>query len=878
MNFYLATESLSVTVKVDKVFFGSVVMSRYHQRNIFPVNYNNISQPGDARRGVIPLPETPAEKIDRLQKKGYFVRPVESAPEEQTSSFEQYDFGNKELPAYRHKREMIDTVDENRISMLVGPTGSGKTTQLGQFALERGYRVVYLVPRRVIVDNVGERIEEELGSVLGEEKARSLVGLAHSERNSVRDESLVQVMTSGTFTKKLPDLAKQWEGQRVLVVADEIHEGNLETEFASALAVKQVERDDAWRIVFASATPDNSTLTKTYEAVNGAEVPVVTIEGRPHELDIIEEPTKDIVEAYHEHSAGVQKSLIFVEGKREINKTISELKKSMSADELEYTKFFKLHANISDRARMAIFDMNLQPGEKAIVVSTSAGQSGITIPGVGLVVTNGITKSPELDEEGAPGLPARLCTQAEIVQQGGRAGRDIAGGKCVLARPIGYASRRNWDNELFKVHPLETRSPHIPPEIYHSNISRNILAATAMGQDFFELNDYLQHSVSQGTIHEAYELLHNLGAVDDDNKITDLGAVMDIFPLRPELSRAAAEIIHSKSLPIQVYTLAIASAIEAGGLADFDSGNSWWKQILRPTTDDDFIAQLDMMLASREFYGYRPVRALKRDCWGDPNLGSEDGDFVSPNVDEEALAQMGLSFKNVYRAHRQLDKMCKLIGLNSRDVSLSSPTESEEHELRNIFLAGMPELLYKKVRTERRKGKYENVWGYDSAITREISSRSMLSMGQQAVKIVAGYPRWYVDSNQERHDIIDFGFPTSIEQVKAVLGHLATRELDTTVRGGYLVKSGKRSIGSLPIGSVNAFRAKADSPEDQEQLVEHILLSQTTAVSTLRELGVDESTIATACRRAAYGATSVDEIDTKLWGLVAEFQTKRQLS
>lgn len=814
------------------------------------IDYNyKPPQPHDARRGVIPHIETPQEKMARLRAKGFNIPLPAHQDTRPELPFAAYDLGNKELPAFKHKTEILNTIEENRITLLTGPTGCGKTTQLAQFALEAGYeRVVVLLPRRINVDNNGERIEDELAEQLGRERASRLVGMAHSERTTIRDESTIQLMTSGTFIKKLPDAAEKWVDEKVLIIADEIHENNLETEFAAAHAVRQVEENDSWRVVFASATPDKATLTKSYQAINGAEVPVVEIEGRPHELAYMEEPEMDIVQAYHAHNAGEQKTLMFVDGKRSIDEAISELKRSMSQDERERTRFFKLHAKISDRAREAIFSMELDPGEKAIIVSTSAGQSGITIEGLGLVITSGLTKSPELDQEGAPGLPPRLCTQAEIVQQGGRAGRDVSGGRCVLARPLYYNARRNTDNELYQFTPLEERLPDMPPEIYHSNVSRNILAATAMEEDFFEFNDYLKNSVRQKTIQDSYELLYNLGAVDDDYRITDLGRTMDMFPLRPELSRAAAEVIHSRKLSIQAYTLAIASAIEAGGLANFDSGQGKWKQYLRRTTDDDFIAQLDLMLASREY-------------------------FRGTSVDEEELTRMGLDAKNVYRAHRQFDKMCRMIGLEARDIDLPESTPDEEDELRSIFLSGMPELLYEKVATVRRKGQYNNIWGYDEGVRREVSDRSLLAMGQTATKLVAGYPRWYVDSQGRRHDIIETGFATSKEQVRVVLGHLASQELFSDIRGGQLIKSGHNKLGSLSLGDVGAFNAKTQTEYERRQLIEMTLRAGTPAVTMLREMGVPRETLWEECSRAADNAGSVDELDSRLWGVVAKYQS-----
>lgn len=827
---------------------------------------------GPDRRGVIPRVETPEEKIARLVRHGW-PGVMLNRSKQASHEFAGYDFGNKELPAYDNKLEILQTIEENRISMLVGPTGSGKTTQVGQYALERGMKTIFLVPRRVIADNIGERVEEELSLQLGAERAAQLVGISHSERNTVDDDSRILVMTSGTFTKRLSDLAERWRGEKVLVVADEIHEGNLETEFASALAVRQVESDGAWRLVFASATPDASTLTKTYSMVNeGRNVPVIEIEGRPHELDMVEEPDKDIVEAYLEHSVGVQKTLVFVDGKRSINQAIREISQAMTDDEREYTRFYKLHADISEAARREIFEMRLPPGYKAVVVSTSAGQSGITIPGVGLVVTSGLTKSPELDDEQASGLPVRHCTQAEIIQQGGRAGRDISGGKCVLARPIGHKLFRNRDNPLYDFVPIDEREPHIPPEIYHTNISRNVLSALALGHDFFELNDYLQHSVSQRTIGDAYELLANLGAVDQNYAITDLGRLMDMFPLRPELGRAVAEVVcRSAGLPIQVYTLAIAAAIEAGGLADFDNTRgSEWKQCLRSTTDDDFMAQLDLMLASREHY--YPNRRC-RDSHSSRQSDNLVVDFDSMSrVDELELSRMDINPRRAAIAHKAFDKMCRLIGLDPRDLVIGPPREDEEDQLRDIFLLGMPELIYKKVATERGRGKYENVLGFDNPVRREISSRSLLSMGQAAVSLVAGYPRWYIDGHGRRHDIIEMGFVTSPDQVRRILGHLAVHENPAEIRGGRLVQGGTMRYGNLLIGGSKFSEVNAVNSREVTLLAGAVLQARPDAIEALLRYGVPIAEIQRLCKLHSAGSSSVEEVGSKLWSEVARYQ------
>ena len=121
-----------------------------------------------------------------------------------------HDFGNKELPIERYRHDIMKMIATNRISLLAGETGSGKSTQLAQYALEMGYdRIVYLQPRRVTTDAITERIEAELGGQFEErgiDMPEHLVGMAHSERSTLRPDSVIQVMTSAVFKKRAPEL------------------------------------------------------------------------------------------------------------------------------------------------------------------------------------------------------------------------------------------------------------------------------------------------------------------------------------------------------------------------------------------------------------------------------------------------------------------------------------------------------------------------------------------------------------------------------------------------------------------------------------------------------------------------------------------------
>lgn len=481
-------------------------------------------------------PEQRRQRLEELRKR------YSKLPE---TSFADYDLGDKELPAYKHKAEILDTLSENKISWLCGPTGSGKTTQTAQYALERFDRVVVLMPRRVIVDNVTEYVEQSLREQLGKQYPDHLVGKIHGRATEATPDTRLCFMTAATFTKKL----EQLHDEKTLVLVDEIHEANLEMEFATALAAKSIEKTDKWHMAFSSATPDTEVSQTMYEDINGSELPVVTIEGRPHEIDIAEDKVNTVSEAYLEYGKDSKKSLVFVEGVRSIEETIASIKRH-TRHQSGRIRFFKLHSGISEAARREIFTAEPAEDESFVIVSTSAGQSGITIPEVDLVLSNGLTKSKEIGEEGAEGLPPRLCTQAELMQQAGRGGRDIDGAKFVLARPISYG-KIYLPEELKGFCDIKSREQHIPPEIYHTNIVRNVLTVIHLNGDFEDLNQYLMHPVaSKKVIQESYDLLETLEAIDGEGQITKIGEFMDSLPLSPELSRSLAEMIkRGRQLP-----------------------------------------------------------------------------------------------------------------------------------------------------------------------------------------------------------------------------------------------------------------------------------------------------------------------------------------
>lgn len=712
-----------------------------------------------------------------------------------------HDLGNKALPIEKYKSDIMKMVATNRISLLAGETGSGKSTQLAQYALEMGYdHIVYLQPRRVTTDGIADRIDEELSEQFvakNLEKPAHLVGMAHSERTTLHEDSVIQVMTSAVFKKRAPQLQEAWRDKKILIVADEVHEGNIETEFAVAMSAEMMTEQENWNMVLMSATMNEEEIQQAYTPINGKPIPKIEVEGRPHEISYQEEPSKHVVQVFSESCLDGNKTLIFTEGQRAMGAIENQLRR-----EHPEVRILKLHSKITEAERHAIFKTEV-PGVHTVIISTSAGQSGLTIPGVDRVISDGMTKSPELDDENAEGLPRRTCSQAELTQQMGRGGRDIAGAKFFLARQLPY---KRADQDVFTTDftPFSQRAAHAPADIYHTVITRNVLSTAAMGRDFYRLNEYLIHSVTQGTIEEAYQVLKMLGAVNKDNECTAIGRLMDHFPLRPELSRALVEVVQSGTKHQQRQMAALAAAIEAGGLAKADSdGVDYNHKHMPPWAQDDFMAQLILF----EFMNRRE---------------QAEANFLELPENE---VRFSLDEVNAHRAKKQYIKLCRRLGLTPEDATrelIDDMTSETAQELKEMLVKGMPHLLYEKVGQRRHRGRLKrmpdgtkvrpkpteylrNVLGppkeqsYD--LDREISNRSALAkaalLGSDV--LVAGYPRWYYDDNEVLHNVIEKGFVLPRKRVQIALGGVAMSVQERTIitKDGRLRRTASRRIGSL---------------------------------------------------------------------------------
>lgn len=723
-----------------------------------------------------------------------------SSPEQPGKTYE--NLGNRELPVYKEKKNIQDMIRNHQISMIEGPTGSGKSTQIAQYALEMGFKkIIYLEPRVLLADNLSDRIQYELGEQIGAEAAEELIGVRHSESSTGRGK-VVEVMTPDTSLRVYEELEK-YADEDVLIVGDEIHEKDFASELAAAVIASELEIHPKWRLALMSATLDAPSIQQAFGDSSGKEVPLLSVEGRPFDLEIIEEPELTVTEAYELYGPEHKKALLFTAGKQEIKDFCSKLRSMKLKD----TLITALHAKLSKRQINRATSTVLKNGKKQIIPCTNAAQSGITISGLTLVISDGTIRRQDIDQDGTEGLFKVYCAEDEMIQQAGRGGRDTPGAVFINCKP---------DDPNFKFVPMSQRKKHAPAQIYHMNIANNVLAVAALGRDFNELNErWLVNKVEQRKVLKAYEVLYRLGALDENNQITDLGKQMNKFPVRPELARALVEAVNTGADAGQIRQLvAMISCVGAGGLPYFEKGiGQAWRDDIRKETKDDYTAQLDMFLATREFY---------------------DGQ----DVDENELQKRNYDLKNTRRAHRTYDKICRKLGYSPGDLP-EAPTSDELTELQDYLTAGLFDHVYRRVEPDaaNRKGTYVSMHGSEAgtAQQRELSNRGTYKGNDPLVLGFARNFEVHTHDRLEGRSTVENVIPTTQRALAAAALRLAEYVPQApTIRGGRLQQRVFKQFGDVVLGEGTSSNANfMHTPESKKLLIDEAFAKSTQTISEI---------------------------------------------
>ncbi|KAJ7202848.1 P-loop containing nucleoside triphosphate hydrolase protein [Mycena pura] len=517
--------------------------------------------------GVVPPPlahSTPPRKKARLSNAG----PSAAIQE------------RHELPIAKGKEALVREIAANEVTVLLGETGSGKTTresffssalsyfcecginsEVPQYLLEAGFADAGLIgitqPRRVAAMTLAARVAKEQGTTVGQS-----IGYAVRFDERAGPETRVKYMTDGMITREL--LGDPLLSRYAVIIVDEAHERTLRTDLLLA-TLKRIlpERNgdkkgkgkecNPLKVVIMSATLDAEKFSRFFDNakilyVKGRQHPVKIYHTAQGQTDYVEAALRTFFQIHLDQPPG--DVLIFLPGQEDIEsleKSITQFARRLPIGQ-PAVMVLPMFASLQTAQLQRVFATAKGASVRKCILATNIAETSITIPGVRYVIDTGKSKEKRC-LAGAQGggfdtLFTRDITKSNAMQRAGRAGRE-GPGFCY----------RLYTEDAFKE---MTVTPE--PEILRCSLTHSILQLLCIGQDIQDLD--LMDMPDVDAISSAFRTLFMLGALDSTRTVTPLGRAMVNFPLEPPLARA---VMASKDLACTAEVLDIVSVLAASG-------------------------------------------------------------------------------------------------------------------------------------------------------------------------------------------------------------------------------------------------------------------------------------------------------------------------
>lgn len=426
------------------------------------------------------------------------------------------------LPAFAVREDLLRVIRDNQVVIVVGETGSGKTTQLTQFLHEDGYTRFGMIgctqPRRVAAMSVAKRVAEEMEVKLG-----STVGYAIRFEDCTSKDTVIKYMTDGVLLRE--SLNEQDLDRYSCVIMDEAHERALNTDVLMGLFNKILQRRRDLKLIVTSATMNSKRFSEFF---GGA--PEFFIPGRTFPVDIMfhRSPVEDYVDqavqqvlAIHV-SMGAGDILVFMTGQEDIECTCELVRERLDAlNDPPELSILPIYSQMPADLQAKIFD-RAAPGVRKCIVATNIAETSLTVDNIMYVVDAGYSKLKVYNPRmGMDTLQITPISQANAGQRAGRAGRTGPG------KAFRLYTERAYRDELY----ISTI-----PEIQRTNLSNTVLLLKSLGvRDLLDF-DFMDPP-PQDTITTSLFDLWALGALDNMGELTDLGAKMNAFPMDPSLAK-----------------------------------------------------------------------------------------------------------------------------------------------------------------------------------------------------------------------------------------------------------------------------------------------------------------------------------------------------
>lgn len=467
-----------------------------------------------------------------------------------------------ELPVSDKRHEIAEAIAKHQVVIVCGETGSGKTTQLPKICLELGRGVAGLIghtqPRRIAARSVASRIAQELGSPLG-----LVVGYKVRFNDKVSADNYIKLMTDGILLAETQ--VDRFLNAYDTIIIDEAHERSLNIDFLLGYLKQLLPKRPDLKVIVTSATIDADRFSRHFN-----DAPVIEVSGRTYPVEVRYRPlgkpgliSKEIeapedesdLELLGQDLMGVKRKaraearwlqeddeeeaieeaildaaddllrlgdgdiLVFLPGEREIRDTAEHLRKYQGRSaKLRHVEVLTLFARLSIEDQQKIFRRS---STTRIVLATNVAETSLTVPGIKYVIDTGLARvnrySPRAKVEQ---LQIEKISQAAARQRAGRCGR-VSNGICI----------RLYSEEDFNARPAFT-----DPEILRSSLAAVILRMAAL-----RLGDVAEfpfiEAPSSRLINDGYQLLQELGAVDAERQLTEVGRQLARLPVDPRMAR-----------------------------------------------------------------------------------------------------------------------------------------------------------------------------------------------------------------------------------------------------------------------------------------------------------------------------------------------------
>jgi ATP-dependent helicase HrpA len=469
------------------------------------------------------------------------------------------------LPVSSRRQEIMEAMDRHQVIIVCGETGSGKTTQLPKIALAlgrgrlnaapdangqvRGHLIGHTQPRRIAASSVAKRIAEELNTPLGE-----VVGYKVRFQDTLQKNASVKLMTDGILLAETQTdpLLKAYD----TLIIDEAHERSLNIDFLLGYLKQILPKRPDLKVVVTSATIDADRFAKHFESKNGP-APVIMVSGRTYPVEMRYRPfegekDKDlndaIADGVDELWAGGKGGdiLIFLPGEREIREAADHLRKHLQhSPTLRSAEVLPLFSRLSQAEQDRIFDGHTG---RRIVLATNVAETSLTVPGIRYVIDAGTARVKRYSfRSKVEQLLVEPISQAAANQRAGRCGR-VANGICI----------RLYDEELCQPRPLHR--PRNPALLAGRRDPAHEVAGSGRCGAFPFLEAPSGRAIADG-----YQLLAELGAVDDHGHLLPMGKELSRLPLDPRVGRMILEARERRAL---AEVLIIASALSVQDVRD----------------------------------------------------------------------------------------------------------------------------------------------------------------------------------------------------------------------------------------------------------------------------------------------------------------------